>query len=360
MIHSLCDRKVKIILFQIMAPFNITNLNSDNIHVLDGGFATQLGCHIVDHIDGDPLWSARFLKTQPQAVIDTHLDFLRAGADVIMTNTYQASIPGFQKYLNLSAEEGYDLIKEAVNYAKIACDRFQEEFSDNSRLPLIVGSVGPYGASLHDGSEYTGAYGATTPIEVMREWHRPRIQALVDAGIRMLGIETIPCCVEAEMLVELIKEYPDVKAWVAFSCNHDGKCLVNGDNFQKAARKCYDLNPEQIVAVGVNCLAPKLVESLFKDFNVNRPKNPVPLIVYPNSGETYSVDLGWINRDKCESLVSYIPKWLDLGATWVGGCCRTYASDITRIKSEVMKWQHAQEQNRITENGSHKNNTNHL
>uniref|UniRef100_A0A1Y1LCX9 Hcy-binding domain-containing protein n=1 Tax=Photinus pyralis TaxID=7054 RepID=A0A1Y1LCX9_PHOPY len=124
-----------------MAPFNITNLNSDNIHVLDGGFATQLGCHIVDHIDGDPLWSARFLKTQPQAVIDTHLDFLRAGADVIMTNTYQASIPGFQKYLNLSAEEGYDLIKEAVNYAKIACDRFQEEFSDNCNTIFRLNEV---------------------------------------------------------------------------------------------------------------------------------------------------------------------------------------------------------------------------
>ncbi|KAK5646297.1 hypothetical protein RI129_004761 [Pyrocoelia pectoralis] len=341
-----------------MDPFDIENLNNTTIKILDGGFATQLGCHVQDHIDGDPLWSARFLHTQPQAIIDTHLDFLRAGADIIMTNTYQASISGFEKYLNLSKEDSYDLIKKAVNYAKIACNKFHEEFSDNSRSPLIVGSVGPYGASLHDGSEYTGSYGGTTPIEVIREWHRPRIEALIEAGIKMLALETVPCGTEAEILVDLIKEYPNVKAWIAFSCNQDGKSIANGDNFQKVAQKCYDLNPRQIVAVGLNCLAPKLVESLLKDINVNRSTNPVPLIVYPNSGETYTVDLGWINRDQCESLVSYIPKWLDLGVTWIGGCCRTYAADITRIKSEVMKWQHMQQKKLVTENGSYVNNIN--
>lgn len=45
--------------------------------VLDGGFATQLSCHVNQPIDGDVLWSARYLATDPQAVIDTHLDFLR-------------------------------------------------------------------------------------------------------------------------------------------------------------------------------------------------------------------------------------------------------------------------------------------
>lgn len=48
-----------------------------NITVLDGGFATQLGCHVHEPIDGDVLWSARYLATDPQAVIETHLDFLR-------------------------------------------------------------------------------------------------------------------------------------------------------------------------------------------------------------------------------------------------------------------------------------------
>lgn len=57
-------------------------------------------------------------------------------------------------------------------------------------------------------------------------------------------------------------------------------------------RKCYDLNSKQLVAVGANCLAPRLVESLFKDINKGRKNNPVPLIVYPNSGESYNVEQG--------------------------------------------------------------------
>ncbi|CAH2000059.1 unnamed protein product [Acanthoscelides obtectus] len=48
------------------------------ITVLDGGFATQLSCHVNDPIDGDVLWSSRFIATNPEAVIKAHLDFLRA------------------------------------------------------------------------------------------------------------------------------------------------------------------------------------------------------------------------------------------------------------------------------------------
>lgn len=87
-----------------------------------------------------------------------------------------------------------------------------------SATPLIVGSVGPYGASLHDGSEYTGSYAKTTSVETMRQWHVPRIRALVEGGVDLLGLETIPCKAEAEMLVDLLKkEFPNTKAWLAFS-----------------------------------------------------------------------------------------------------------------------------------------------
>lgn len=99
-------------------------------------------------------------------------------------------------------------------------------FADNQR-PLIVGSVGPYGASLHDASEYTGSYAATVSQDEMKRWHRPRIEALVTAGVDVLALETIPCASEAEMLVDFIKEFPNVKAWLSFSCRVSKSfCLV--------------------------------------------------------------------------------------------------------------------------------------
>ncbi|KAJ8980883.1 hypothetical protein NQ317_011266 [Molorchus minor] len=242
-------------------PTSSVHTSQRDIVVLDGGFATQLSCHVQQPIDGDVLWSARFLATDHEAVIDTHLDFLRAGADLIMTNTYQASVDLFMKHLNMTEQQSYDLIKQAVDLARTAVKRYEEEFP-GTRRPLIAGSVGPYGASLHDGSEYTGSYAKTTSLQTMMDWHLPRIKALVEGGVDLLAIETIPCKIEAEMLVNLLKEqFPNTKAWLSFSVAQDGKSTAIGENFQEVAKYLYDLNPDQLVAVGVNCTAPRLIES---------------------------------------------------------------------------------------------------
>lgn len=309
------------------------------IHVLDGGFSTQLCKHVSDPIDGTPLWSASFLHTNPNAVINTHLDFLQAGADVLKTNTYQASTGGFIKYLGLSTEESYQLIKTAVNLAKSACLFHATEVGStaDTHKVLIAGSVGPYGTSLHDCSEYTGSYVERVSPKEMVDWHRPRIRALVEAGADILGFETIPAQSEAEALVELLKEFPEQKAWLSFSCKNEVH-TCHGENFQHAARRCWEINPSQLVAVGVNCVSPKYVSSLLTGINKDRPHSPVPLIVYPNSGERYDREKGWTDRDKCCPIENYVEEWLNLGVTYIGGCCRTYAADIVRIKEEVNKW----------------------
>ena len=96
---------------------------------------------------------------------------------------------------------------------------------------MIVGSVGPYGASLHDGSEYSGSYAKSTPVDTMRQWHIPRIKALVEAGVDLLALETIPCRIEAEMLVDLLKkEFPNTKAWLAFSVAVHILIILKGHN----------------------------------------------------------------------------------------------------------------------------------
>jgi len=83
---------------------------------------------------------------------------------------------------------------------------------------LIAGAVGPYGASLHDCSEYTGSYVEHVSSKEIADWHRPKIHALVEAGADILAFETIPAQSEAEALVELLKEFPGQKAWLSFAC----------------------------------------------------------------------------------------------------------------------------------------------
>lgn len=126
-----------------------TGRTNQHVAVIDGGFSTQLAEYVGSNIDGDPLWSARFNAVQPEAVIQSHLDFLTAGAEIILTNTYQASIQGYKEYLKLNDEESYELIKSTVKLAHIARDKFLSANSEteNLRKPQIFASIGPYGKS---------------------------------------------------------------------------------------------------------------------------------------------------------------------------------------------------------------------
>lgn len=96
--------------------------------VIDGGFATQLTVHVGNHVDGHPLWSALFNFTNKNAVIQTHLDYLKAGSKLIRTNTYQTSVDGYKKYLNLDNDESIELIRDTVKLAHTARSLF---LSDN-------------------------------------------------------------------------------------------------------------------------------------------------------------------------------------------------------------------------------------
>lgn len=332
------------------APFSLPvrdktrslKLGSKKVIVIDGGFSTQLATHIGQAIDKDPLWSSRFNATHQNAVIATHLDFLRAGADCILTNTYQASIEGFMDFLDLSEEDSLKLIKSTVELAKLARSQYLEEKRENKshKIPWVVGSIGPYGAHLHDGSDYTGSYADRVPFARIQNWHRQRINAVIEAGVDALAIETIPCRMEADALLELMTaEHPTVRFWISFQCK-DGSNLAHGENFAETAigiwTKARALKNPNLLAVGVNCVHPQFAILLMQAVNDRRPEDDkIPLIVYPNSGEIWSAD-SWTGQDDCIPLETYVPQWIDLGARFVGGCCRTNARDIKRIKKTVI------------------------
>lgn len=208
-------------------------------------------------------------------------------------------------------------------------------------FPLIIASIGPFGAHLHDGSEYTGSYADYVEAKTITDWHRVRIEACLEAGVDALAIETIPCQMEAEALVEMLcDDYPEVKFWVAFQCK-DESTLAHGEDFAEAANAIWDILRERkaldkCLALGVNCVHPKFVTPLFKSLNGERSADEqIPLVVYPNSGEVYDVATGWQGREHCVPLENYVPEWTQLGAKIIGGCCRTYARDIRRISEAV-------------------------
>ncbi|KAG8586483.1 hypothetical protein GDO81_005387 [Engystomops pustulosus] len=180
--------------------------------ILSGGLSTELEAAGF-LIQGDPLWSARLLHTNPQAVKTVHTN----GANVLSTATYQASIEGFKQHLGLNFEEAANLFTVAVCQAKESSDAFIRQHAETRKM-LIAGSIGPYGAFLHDGSEYTGSYVKDMSIEELKDWHRTQMQCLAAAGVDLFAFETIPSLKEAEALVQLLREFPNNKAWLSYSC----------------------------------------------------------------------------------------------------------------------------------------------
>ncbi|XP_018605690.2 uncharacterized protein LOC108933242 isoform X1 [Scleropages formosus] len=299
------------------------------IVIVDGGLATDLEAAGVQ-IQGDPLWSARVLNTNPQAIRDVHYRFLQSGADVITTATYQASVKGFIEHLGLSCDEASQLLMSGVQLAR----QTVQEFMANSplsrrKVPMVAGSIGPYGAYLHDGSEYSGAYEEAMTVEELKAWHRPQIQCLVQAGVDLIAMETIPGLKEAEALVELLREFPNSKAWLSFSCK-DEQHISSGRRFSEAVQVA--CQTKQLVAVGVNCCAPTLVEPLLASVPpLSSPQ--LSWVVYPNSGEQWVPGTGWSTAaENKTSFAKLSLRWRKLGASWIGGCCRIGPVDIAELK----------------------------
>ncbi|XP_072540248.1 homocysteine S-methyltransferase YbgG [Salminus brasiliensis] len=296
--------------------------------ILDGGLATELeerGFQLQE----EPLWSAKILHTNPKAIKDVHHRYLQSGSDVITTATYQASMEGFIKHLDLKPEEAEQLLMSGVQIAKETAADFMSSCTTADRKePLVAGSVGPYGAFLHDGSEYTGNYESWMSIEELKDWHRPQVRCLVAAGADLIAMETIPCLKEAEALVELLREFPDTKAWLSFSCK-DTQCISDGNKFFQAVQVAS--KSTQLVAVGVNCSPPALVKPLLESAKSYKAPS-MSWVVYPNSGEGWDPKTGWKTEERMPFTKLSI-EWKEQGALWIGGCCRIGPADITELRS---------------------------
>ncbi|XP_077245355.1 homocysteine S-methyltransferase 2-like [Tasmannia lanceolata] len=136
-----------------------------------------------------------------------HLDYLEAGANIIITASYQATIQGFESK-GLSREESESLLKRSVELACEARDIFWERCTEcaigNEAVPkrrpiLVAASIGSYGAYLADGSEYSGDYGEAVTLETLKDFHRRRVQIMAESGADLIAFETIPNKLESQV-----------------------------------------------------------------------------------------------------------------------------------------------------------------
>lgn len=290
---------------------------------IDGGLATQLeaqGCDI-----GTTLWSAALLQSNPSAIITAHRTFLEAGADIIITASYQASVAGFAG-LGMSQPTAEDLIASSVRLACTARDEFLAAIPNTDRTPLVAASIGPWGACQHDGSEYTGRYAVDEAT--LRVFHRQRIELLEQTNADLLACETIPNLQEARVLSELLDDIR-LPAWVSFCCR-DAQHLSDGTPLRDACALFKD--HQRVLALGINCTAPQHVVSLIGEIRVTAPDKAI--VVYPNSGERYeSATNSWSGDASPAGFAAYADEWRSAGARLIGGCCRIGPQQIEAVRN---------------------------
>jgi homocysteine S-methyltransferase len=235
-------------------------LDLTGLRVLDGGLATELeraGCNLAS-----PLWSGEVLRTQPQKVLAVHRSYLEAGADCLLTASYQVSAMGFRE-IGLTAGDARFVIQQSVALAARARrDHTQTEINAGCepRRIWIAGSLGAYGAALHNGAEFHGNYEISHTALVA--FHAERIDAMRQTDADFLAFETIPLLEEAQAILEALARFPDVAAYVSFTCRDD--CHTgHGDPIEICAR-LLDSRPE-IIAVGINCTAPAHILPLIRN-----------------------------------------------------------------------------------------------
>jgi homocysteine S-methyltransferase len=300
----------------------LQQLDLTGLHVLDGGMATELERRGFN-LDG-PLWSAQVLQSTPEAIVTVHRDYLEAGADCLLTASYQVSAEGFEKIGHdpqYAAEAAAGALRASVALAERARNEYQ---AGTPRRIWIAASLGPYGAMLHNGAEYHGNYDCS--FAELVEFHSRRIAVLAETQADFLAFESIPSLQEAEAILSALRPYPDVAAYLSFTCK-DGTHVSHGERLQECA-ELLDQQP-QVIGIGINCTSPEIIGDLIGQLTQTTSK---PIIVYPNSGEQWDAEHRcWLGEGQMKEFGELACQWRRAGAAWIGGCCRTGPEHVRAI-----------------------------
>lgn len=281
-------------------------MTEKGVVILDGAMGTELFRRGIN--TRLPLWSAQALIENPSAVRDIHSDYIRAGAEIITTNTFRTTTRALGKK-GLS-ERARELTFLAVNLAQQANDQSNKNIR-------IAGSVAP----LEDCYEPDLMPDAETAF---RE-HSEFIAWLVEAGVDLILIETMNTIQESVAAARAARGY-QLPIYISWTCAPDGK-ILSGENIDEAVRR---LEPYEPAAFLVNCTPSKDIPSAMRKM---RNATNKPIGAYANVGKAEPI-FGWEFSHEL-SVSTYADQaeiWIREGAQIVGGCCGTTPDHIAELK----------------------------
>ncbi|MCL4273933.1 MAG: bifunctional homocysteine S-methyltransferase/methylenetetrahydrofolate reductase [Anaerolineales bacterium] len=290
---------------------NLLEILNQRTLVADGAMGTMLHTR---GIDFDKCFDELNL-TSPAAVADIHREYIEAGAELIITNTfganrYKLSKHGLQDDVVEINRAGVELAKRVV----------AASFKD----VLIAGDVGPLGVRI-------APYGRVK-LEEARDAFAEQIRALAEAGADLIIIETMSDLYEVGEAIKAAKEVCSLPVVASVTFTRDDRTLL-GDDPAKVARRVSDAGAD---VIGVNCSGgPSQLLRILKQMRQAVSNRSAKFWVKPNAGWPEQVSGRIMYPADADYFGEYALQFREAGANVVGGCCGTTPQHITAMKKAL-------------------------
>ncbi|MBX3002931.1 MAG: homocysteine S-methyltransferase family protein [Anaerolineales bacterium] len=276
--------------------------------LLDGATGTELQHRGID--TSTSIWSALALLESPKLVEQVHRDYLDAGAEVIITNTFRTHRRNLEQV---------GLGDEAARLTTLAVAIAQAAVRASGKPAYVAGGIAP----LED--SYTMV---PLPREVYLREHGEIARTLAAAGVDLLLLETMKDIAETEAAAEAAKA-TGLPFGVSFICKLDGR-LFSGESIADAARA---IEPHGPAFIGINCTAAPYLHHALHEL---RAATTLPLSAYANPSETEDY-INWdpTAAEQPEGYAEFARQWLADGAKLIGGCCGTTPEHIAHLRELI-------------------------
>ncbi len=285
------------------------DLISNNTLLADGAMGTMLHTRGVGF---DKCFDELNL-TNPSAVAEIHREYIEAGAQLIITNTFGANRFKLTKH---------GLQDDVVEINKASVDLAKRVVSASFKDVLVAGDVGPLGVRI-------APFGRVQPEEA-REAFAEQIRALADAGVDLIVIETFSDLYEIREAIRAAKESSDLPVVASVTFTRDDRTLL-GDEPMKVARTLRDAGVD---VIGVNCSGgPAQLLRILKQMKQAAPDGK--FWVKPNAGWPEQVGGRIMYPADADYFGDYALSFREAGARVVGGCCGTTPQHIAVMKKAL-------------------------
>jgi homocysteine S-methyltransferase len=277
--------------------------------LMDGGMGSEIEHRGVP--TRLPLWSAEALLTHPEVVLQIHKDYINAGAEIIITNTFRTTRRAFALR---------SIAQQAAAATALACSLAQKarERETSQHEIFIAGSIAPL--------EDCYAPASTPPQAEIEAEHAELVSQLEEGGVDFILLETMITARETLSGVQAVSDRKLPFA-VSFCCNEQF-ALLSGEPVHEVVRA---IEPFQPLFIGVNCVSPDVATYTVRHL---REITPLPISVYAQGDGLVDDELGWkITEElRLQEYLQAATRWLSAGARVIGGCCGTTPTYIQALQ----------------------------